>query len=121
MARVCRAIFGIRDCYVAIAEIQSGACGFVTVVKANATGSRKVELSIESACPQVKKLAESLSVVDVYKELSCRHGASSIIAAGMQYCTHAACPVPCGIVKAVEVAAGLAVASDVTIHITKEG
>lgn len=105
----------------AIAEIQAGACGFITVVKATAIDKRTVELSIESACPHVQKLAESLKVVDAYKELSCRQGATAIIAAGLQHCTHAACPVPCGIVKAVEVAAGLAVASDVAIHITKEG
>jgi hypothetical protein len=105
----------------AIAEIHPGACGFITVVKAAAIGSHKVALSIESACPHVKKLAESLDVVDAYKEMSCRHGATSIIAAGLQHCTHAACPVSSGIVKAVEVAAGLALACDVAIHITKEG
>lgn len=105
----------------AIAEIQPGACGLITVVKATAIGNRKVELSIESACPHVKKLAESLGVVDAYKELSCRREITSIIAAGLEHCTHAACPVPCGIVKAVEVAAGFAVACDVAIHITKEG
>lgn len=103
----------------AIAEIQAGACGFTTVVNATEIGSHKVELSIESACPHVKKLAESLSVVDAYKELSCRRGTTSIIAAALQHCTHAACPVPSGIVKAMEVAAGLGVACDVTIHITK--
>jgi hypothetical protein len=106
---------------VAVAEIQSGACGFITVVRATAISSRKVELSIESACPQIKQLAESLKVVDAYKELSCRQGTTSILAAGIEHCIHAACPVPSGIVKAVEVAAGLAVARDVAIHITKEG
>ncbi len=104
----------------AIAEIHSGACGFTTVVKATAIGSHQVELSIESACPYVQKMAESVKVVDAYKELSCRRGTTSIIAAGLLHCTHAACPVPAGIVKAVEVAAGLAVARDVTIRITKE-
>jgi hypothetical protein len=90
-------------------------------VRAPEIGSRKVDLSIESACPQIKKLAESLSVVDAYKELSCRRGTTSIIAAGLQHCTHAACPVPSDIIKAVEVASGLAVACDLAIHITKEG
>ena len=38
---------------------------------------------------------------------------------GIKHCTHAACPVPVSIIKAVEVEAGLALPTDVTIQLTK--
>ena len=38
---------------------------------------------------------------------------------GIKYCTHAACPVPVGIIKAVEVEAKLALPADVSIKLTK--
>jgi len=38
---------------------------------------------------------------------------------GAEFCTHAACPVPVGIIKAVEVASGLALPKDVKIEIEK--
>jgi hypothetical protein len=37
-----------------------------------------------------------------------------------KYCTHAACPVASGIIKAVEVEAGLALPGDVSIKISKD-
>jgi hypothetical protein len=36
-----------------------------------------------------------------------------------KHCAHPACPVPVGIIKAVEVEAGLALAADVTIKLWK--
>jgi hypothetical protein len=39
--------------------------------------------------------------------------------AGVRHCTHAACPVPVSIVKAVEIEAGFALPTDVTITLTK--
>jgi hypothetical protein len=38
---------------------------------------------------------------------------------GAKYCTHAACPVPVGIIKAVEVEMGMALPMDVIIKINK--
>jgi hypothetical protein len=39
---------------------------------------------------------------------------------GTKYCSHAACPVPVGIIKAIEVEAHLALPADVTIKLSKE-
>ena len=38
---------------------------------------------------------------------------------GEQCCAHAACPVPVGIVKAIEIAAGLNLPADVAIKLSK--
>ena len=37
-----------------------------------------------------------------------------------QHCKHAACPVPSGIIKAIEVAAGLALPKDAHIEVAQE-
>jgi hypothetical protein len=39
--------------------------------------------------------------------------------AGHKHCYHAACPVPVGIIKAMEIEAGLALPEDVTIRLSK--
>jgi hypothetical protein len=104
----------------ATAQIYSGVCGFTTTVKATADKRREVQLSIQSGCPHIQELAESLAGVDPYKELSCRQEITSILSAGLKHCVHAACPVPVGIVKAVEVAAKLALPRDVAIHISAD-
>lgn len=102
------------------AEIHAGICGFTTIVTATANGRREVSVSIQSGCPHVQELAASLTVVDPYKEISCQKQITSIMSEGLRHCVHAACPVPVGIVKAVEVAAKLALPRDVTIHISAE-
>jgi uncharacterized protein YebE (UPF0316 family) len=100
------------------AEIQSGICGFTTVVEAAADG-RKVNLEIKSDCKAIQKLAEDLKQVDPFQEISFRRSVPQVIEKGMQHCSHAACPVPVGIIKAIEVEAQLALPSDVTIKISK--
>jgi hypothetical protein len=37
-----------------------------------------------------------------------------------KHCKHAACPVPSGIIKAVEVASGLALPKDASIQVSQE-
>jgi hypothetical protein len=111
---------GAGEGSLAIAEICAGVCGFKAVVKATAEKRREVRIAIESDCPHIQTLAASLQTVDVFQEISCRQGITSILSAGQKHCAHAACPVPVGIVKAVEVAAKLALPRDVIIKISEE-
>lgn len=101
------------------AEIQPGNCGHITIVEAKMTGEGRVSLSIESECQAIQRLAEHLTEVDPRQEISFRGGMPSVLAMAAEYCSHAACPVPVGIIKAVEVAAGLALPGEVTIKLTK--
>ncbi len=100
------------------AEIHSGVCGFNTVVEANMDGD-KVNLAITSDCNAIQRLAQQLTEVSPFQEISARRNVPQTLQMGMKYCTHSACPVPVGIIKAVEVAAGLALPADVTIKISK--
>ena len=100
------------------AEIFAGICGFNTTVRTHMNG-RNCQLEIKSECTAIQHLAENLTEVDPFKEISFRRQLPQTYEAAHQYCTHAACPVPSGIIKAIEVEAGLALPKDVSIRITK--
>ncbi len=98
------------------ANVHAGICGFHTVVEARATDDpRRVKLTIESECGAIRKLAESLTEVDPFREFTFRRDMPLTLEKAAEFCSHAACPVPSGIIKTVEVAAGLALPADVTI------
>lgn len=100
------------------ADIFSGVCGFTTTVEAKKKGT-KCTLTIESECKDIKRLAEELKEVDSYREISFRGEGPEILEKAKKYCPHAACPVPVGIIKAVEIEAGLALPKDATIKLSR--
>jgi hypothetical protein len=102
----------------ATAEIFAGNCGHLTHVEAKLDG-KVCHLSITSECAAIRKLAEDLTEVNPYQEISSKRATPKTLEAGLKYCTHAACPVPVGIIKAVEVEAKLALPQDVTIKLSR--
>jgi hypothetical protein len=100
------------------AEVMAGNCGFSTQITAKMNGST-CDLDIKSECKAIKRIAAELNEVNPYQEISFKRKVPLIHAAGMKHCTHAACPVPVSIVKAVEIEAGLALPTDVTIKLSK--
>ncbi len=103
------------------AEIFSGICGFTTHVEARKTDAGQVALSIKSDCKAIKKLGAALTEVDPFREFTFRGEGPLTLHLASKYCSHAACPVASGIIKAVEVEAGLALPADVSIKISKDG
>ena len=81
-------------------------------------GSR-CRLSIESECEAIQRLAAELTEVDPFEEISFRGAGPRVLQVASAHCAHAACPVAVGIIKAVEVAAGLALPADVVIKLSK--
>lgn len=102
----------------ATSEIHAGICGFVTVVHAEMDDDDCV-VTINSDCPDIQALASELTRVDPMREITWRGRAPQVLEMAPRYCKHAACPVPVGIIKAVEVAAGLALPADATITVRK--
>ncbi len=102
-------------------EIYAGACGFITRVQATKNGNRSIKLNIDSQCDAIQKLAAELSEVDPMQHITARRQVPPVLQAGLKYCTHAACPVPVGIIKALEVEAGLNLPVDVTIKVSQDG
>ena len=104
----------------ATAEIESGNCGYQTTVRTTAEGGRTMRIEIESTCPHVQKMAEELTSVDPYREISFRREGPETMRVAAQYLAHAACPVPVGVIKAIEIEAKMALPQDVTIKLDKE-
>ena len=102
----------------ATAEIRAGICGFTTTVEVRMVGTT-CELSIASDCSAIQRLAAALKEVDPLREITFRGDGPQVLRAAAATCRHPACPVPVGIIKAVEVEAGLALPADVSITLCK--
>jgi len=103
------------------ATINAGVCGFTTVVEAESDDMQNVTFAIESDCENLKRLAEGFPQVDGYSEIGA--GFDGVIHQAvrktLQGCC-SGCVVPCGIFKAMQVAAGLALPAPASIEIVKE-
>ena len=99
--------------------IHAGICGFTTEVIVQKK-DRSCTLSIRSDCENIKKLSDLLQEVDPYQEISFRGNGPITFIKFREWCPHPACPVPVGIIKAVEVAAGLALPQDVIIEVSSD-
>jgi hypothetical protein len=100
------------------AEVHAGICGFNTTIQTEMVDD-VCRITLQSDCPAIERLGTELTQVDPLQEISSRRKVPQTLQMGLKYCTHAACPVPVGIIKAVEVEAGLALPADVTIIVTK--
>ena len=100
------------------AEINAGACGFKTVVITQMEEGMS-KISIQSDCKAIQRLGEALTEVNPYQEITFRREGPLTLLMAAQYCSHTACPVPSGIIKAVEVEAGLNLPVDVSIKLSK--
>ena len=101
------------------AEIYPGNCGYSTTVQATRTETGTIELHIDSQCAAIRKMAAELPEVDPMQNMNSRRQAAPVLLSGMKFCSHAACPVPVGVLKAVEVEAGLNLPVDVSIKVSK--
>lgn len=100
-------------------EVNPGICGLKSVIKASSSDMMNAEVMIESDCPAVMKLAEKIKAVDAMKEIFTPFGTSAVFRESEGTLTHATCPVPTAILKAVEASCSLALPSDVVIKIKK--
>jgi hypothetical protein len=100
------------------AEINSGICGFTATVRTTMDG-RKVAVSVESDCDAIQRLGEELAEVEPFQEISFRGEGPRTLELGAKHCYHTACPVPVGIIKAIEIEAGLALPADASIKLSK--
>lgn len=104
----------------ATGTIHSGVCGFTINVKAVSDKDNKVKLDITSDCPNYQKIAKELIEVDAYQEIFNKLHMGRVYEVFSKYSPHPSCPGVSGILKTVEVAAGLALSQTATIRITKE-
>lgn len=101
-------------------EVFSGICGFTTSIEIEEKEKYTAVCKMEGQCPNCSKVAEILAVepLNVMDELF-RKGQSKVIEACRSNLPHISCPVPAGILKALEVGTGLALPADASIKFTE--
>ncbi|OGV63216.1 MAG: hypothetical protein A2498_05520 [Lentisphaerae bacterium RIFOXYC12_FULL_60_16] len=104
--------------------VDGGICGFKTNIHADSDDMQNITFSIASGCEKARKFGEALVAkgpVDGYAEIGA--GADGVVLTtareNLKGCC-AACAVPVGTFKALQVAAGLALPKDVTLTIKAE-
>lgn len=95
--------------------VEAGVCRRTTVIHAKSNDDMTVSITIESDCPMVSKTP----VPDIvpWEEIGLPMNETEVYKWASQNLAHAACPVPCGIIKAVEVAGDLGLKRDVVMRI----
>ena len=99
--------------------VSSGACGFTVTIRASKGKDRTVEVTLETDCEMVKKMQADIAVVDRTAVIG-GFGSGPVHRSAAQHLKHAACPVPAGILKAVEIELGMNVPRDAAIVFRKK-
>ena len=94
--------------------VQSGACGFSVTINAERGKGGLVSVTLETDCEMVRQMQQEVQALDRMAALAGFQNNPVYRSAG-KHLKHAACPVPAGILKAIEVEAGLNVSKDARI------
>jgi hypothetical protein len=95
-------------------RVDPGICGLSAIVEVNKKAQETFHVTIHSDCPAIQKLGEEiadLELVDIFKPIL-----SNPVYQMASLCVqHASCPVSSGILKAIEVEAGMALPKEASI------
>lgn len=98
--------------------IDAGVCRKMTTVSAWMNADGEVEVDIKSDCPAVLRMSWGIKPVYPFLVVESPMCGTDIYRLASENLTHTACPVPSGILKAIEVAGDLGIKRDA--HITVE-
>lgn len=97
--------------------VNPGICGFRTEIQVESQDSVNCSIKLNTQCPNISSMDQELQNVNGYQECFSKVGNSHVFEVARRYCKHAACPVPTGIVKGIEVACKLALPKNVEINL----
>ncbi len=100
-------------------KVDPGICGLMTELTVTAEDGMNAVFEVKTDCPYIKNLVEAVPTVNGYEEVFAKYGDGKIALAAKEYCSHAACPVPTGMLKGVEIVCSLALPKEVKIEIEK--
>ncbi len=95
--------------------VDAGVCKMKTLIIAKENDMGMVEIEIKSDCPNILKMSWRLEPMSPYAEVEAEFHESEVYKLANDSIPHTACPVPAGIVKALEVAGGLGLKRNSTI------
>ncbi len=101
--------------------VDSGICGYLTTINTASEDGQNVTISFESECPHASKAKDELVSADAYEEISKKPADTKVYEALARHLPHVACPLYSGFLKAIEVAAGLALPKNVSMTIERDG
>lgn len=101
--------------------VDAGVCKMKTLITARDNGMGLIEIDIKSDCPNVLRMSWKLEPMSPYAEVEAEFHKSTVYKLANEALPHTACPVPAGIVKAMEVAGDLGLKRDCSIHFLAEG
>jgi hypothetical protein len=104
----------------AIVQVMPGVCGLETRIVSSADDLLQVTLQITSQCAHIRQMAEQLGELSAMEELRRPINETTPYQVAARCHTHAACPVPSAILKAMEVATGMALPRDVHIQVSAD-
>ncbi|MGE5892968.1 MAG: DUF6951 family protein [bacterium] len=99
--------------------IHSGICGFSVTVTAEKAPDRKVRISLDTECEMVQKMTNDVSLLDMMAAFT-GFQRNAVYRSAAKHLKHVACPVPSGILKAIEVELGFALPKDARILFSKK-
>ena len=99
--------------------VNSGICGFNTEVSAQRCDDKKILITLGSPCEMVQELAEEVAELQSMAAAFTGFASNPVYKAAAKCLRHVACPVPSGILKALEVEADLCLPKDVSIVFIK--
>ncbi|HKM13507.1 MAG TPA: hypothetical protein VJY42_01075 [Candidatus Methanomethylophilaceae archaeon] len=97
--------------------INAGACKRKTIVNAVGDDMGVVTITLDTDCEYLQKMALHLEPITSYMEVEAPICTTVTYKLANEHLPHAACPVPCGIIKAIEVAGDLGLKRDVSMKI----
>ena len=100
--------------------VKAGICGFTSKIGVETQDMEISKITIDTDCSYIKKMEAELQDIDGVAEIFEKFNTSKVYESAARHCKHLACPVPCGIIKGIEAACGLALPKDVEIKIQKK-
>jgi hypothetical protein len=94
--------------------VESGICGFKTTITVEPLGKRKASVTLQSECEMVGRMQEDVRELEMMSVFT-GFMSNPVYGAASRCLKHTACPVPSGILKALEVAMGLSLPKNASI------
>ena len=106
-------------------QIQAGICGFSTIVKTEKKTGHTVVFTLQSECVNWQKFNDILGgkelnmIEELFKNRATGKVDSQVLNTALEMVPHISCPVISGLLKSLEVCAGLALPKDASIVFEK--
>jgi hypothetical protein len=104
----------------ATVRITPGNCNFQSRIRVHRITNTRFKVEVETECEQVIRLAgliQEIALRDALSPITQSPLLEKAAASGL----HVSCPIPLGVIKGIEVEAGLALPTDVSIHFESGG